>query len=91
MLMSEDLMAAALNGMLQAMDEHSTYFTGKEYARFEQDLALRTEQPVVQHLDVHDALRPRQVDAGAGLRRHRGAQRKRAGGARHPGDRDRRA
>lgn len=34
----EDLLSAALNGMLQAMDEHSTYFTGKEYARFEQDL-----------------------------------------------------
>lgn len=34
----EDLLAAALNGMLQAMDEHSTYFTGQEYAKFEQDL-----------------------------------------------------
>ncbi|MCE9594909.1 MAG: S41 family peptidase [Planctomycetes bacterium] len=34
----EDLLAAALNGMLQSMDEHSTYFTGKSYARFEQDL-----------------------------------------------------
>ncbi|MCC6407297.1 MAG: S41 family peptidase [Planctomycetes bacterium] len=34
----EDLLSAALNGMLQAMDEHSTYFSGKEYARFEQDL-----------------------------------------------------
>ncbi len=35
---TEDLLDAALNGMLHRMDEHSTYMDSKEFGRFEQDL-----------------------------------------------------
>ncbi|MEO6710815.1 MAG: S41 family peptidase, partial [Planctomycetota bacterium] len=35
---TEDLLDAALNGMLHSMDEHSTYMDSKYFQRFEQDL-----------------------------------------------------
>ena len=34
----EELLQAAMNGMLQSLDRHSTYFDPKSYKRFEQDL-----------------------------------------------------
>lgn len=34
----DELLAAALNGMLQSLDRHSAYFDPKSYKRFEQDL-----------------------------------------------------
>ncbi len=35
---SEELFDSAMDGLLGRLDEHSTYFSPKEYARFEQDL-----------------------------------------------------
>lgn len=34
----EDLLAAAMNGLLQSLDRHSTYFSPEAYKKFEQDL-----------------------------------------------------
>lgn len=34
----DDLLQAAMNGMLQSLDRHSTYFDPNSYKRFEQDL-----------------------------------------------------
>jgi carboxyl-terminal processing protease len=34
----EDLIAAAMNGLLQSLDRHSSYFSPKAYKKFEQDL-----------------------------------------------------
>lgn len=35
---NEDLLAAAMDGMLRSLDEHSSYLPPRAYARFEQDL-----------------------------------------------------
>ena len=34
----EELLTAAMDGMLRSLDRHSAYFSSEEYARFEQDL-----------------------------------------------------